>query len=299
MKIPCKLFLKIAFLFLFLVGCRENQSNTMGDENGIRSAIQEYQEAYNHQDINKMASLWATDAIYYNPVTGANVQGREEIAEIFKEQFAKNENYQIDIMVNKIAFPSQDMAVQKGVMQIHIPDQPDEQLIYQVALKKENGKWLFNEIDEIEVVQVPSNFEHLKELSWMTGSWEDTDDTVEIHLNFQWDKHKNFLIQKFKMQIFEQETLEGQQIIGWDPDKKLIRSWLFDSDGGFGHGTWENVENNWYVDMSYILNDGSSASSKNIYTYIDENHYTFSSTEREVAGQILPDTDPVNVQKVN
>ena len=28
------------------------------------------------------------------------------------------------------------------------------------------------------------------------------------------------------------------QRIGWDPAAKQIRSWEFDSEGGFGEGTW-------------------------------------------------------------
>lgn len=296
MKSQYKLALSI--LAVSLVGCGESQSKKTNDENSIRTAVAEYQDAFNHQNGEKMAALWAAEAVYY-PMTGATAQGKKEIVQLFKEQFSRNQNPQIEISATKIAFPSPDQAVQKGIMKLHISGQPEGQLAYQVSLIQENGKWLINEVDEIEIIQPLSNFEHLKDLAWMVGKWEDTDDNVEVFLDNQWDKNKNFLTQHFKMQIFEQETLEGRQIIGWDPEQKLIRSWLFDSDGGFGQGVWEYSGNSWYADMSYTLNDGSRASSRNIYTPIDTSNYTFASTDRVVAGQILPDTDPVHLEKVH
>lgn len=296
MKTQWNLFMKIAVTSACFFGCKENPSN---DENAVRTITQEYQEAYNHQDIQRMAALWASDAVYYNPQTGATAQGSDEITKLYEEQFGTNKGQRIEISANKIAFPSQEQAIQKGTMKVYIPEEPEAELAYQVTYVKKNGKWLINEIEEAELIKPPSNFEHLKDLAWLIGKWQDADDNIQVDLEVLWDKHKNFMTQNFKMQVFEQETLDGKQIIGWDPDQKTIKSWLFDSDGGFGHGTWEHSGDSWYADMSYTLNDGSKAFSKNVYTYIDANHYTFVSTEREVAGVILPDTEPVHVNKVN
>lgn len=42
----------------------------------------------------------------------------------------------------------------------------------------------------------------------------------------------------FKVSVPSMDDLEGTQVIGWDPAAGTIRSWMFDSDGGFGEGTW-------------------------------------------------------------
>jgi hypothetical protein len=184
-------------------------------------------------------------------------------------------------------------------MKINIPDQPTQQAAYQLEYIKKNGKWLMNAINEIELQAGNSNFEHLKDLDWLIGKWEDSDENVQILFDNQWDKYKNFMTQHFKMSIYEQENIEGKQIIAWDPMQEVIRSWVFDSDGEFGEGTWEKVDKSWYANMRYTLGDGRSASSKNIYTPVDDHSYTYSSVEREVEGEILPDMDPVIVEKIN
>ena len=85
------------------------------------------------------------------------------------------------------------------------------------------------------------------------------------------------------------------QIVGWDPAAKQIRSWVFDSDGGFGEGTWSKKENAWYVQSTGTLPDGRKSSSVNIITYVDENTCTWQSVNREAGGELLPNIDEVLV----
>ena len=65
------------------------------------------------------------------------------------------------------------------------------------------------------------------------------------------------------------DDLEGTQVIGWDPAAGTIRSWMFDSDGGFGEGIWTKNDNTWIVKFSQVLPDGRKASATNIYTLVD------------------------------
>lgn len=282
----------------WLAGCGQAQQNKQADEKAIRNAVQEYQEAYNQQDTAKLTALWASDATYINPVTGESAEGREEIEKLFKEKFAQGKKRHLEIAIKSIEFPNADEAIETGVIKVTVPDQPAQQAVYEVGYVKENGKWLMNAINEIELQEASSNFEQLKDLAWLVGKWEDSDDNVQILFDNQWDKYKNFITQHFQMKIYGQDDIEGKQIIAWDPVKDVIRSWVFDSDGGFGEGTWEKVDKSWYSTMHYTLGDGRIASSKNIYTPVDDNSYTLASVEREVDGEILPDMDPVTVEKI-
>jgi len=36
--------------------------------------------------------------------------------------------------------------------------------------------------------------------------------------------------------------MAGMQIIGWGPAAKQMRSWVFDSDGGFGTVIWSKKD---------------------------------------------------------
>lgn len=294
-------FSKIVLIVLAaagLAGFNQAQQNEEVDKKAIQNVVQSYQEAYNQQDATKLIAQWASDATYINPVTGESAEGREAIEKLFKEKFAQGKKRRLEITINSIAFPNADEAIENGVMKVTVDDQPPQQMAYQAGYVRENGKWLVKAISEIELQGPSSNFEQLKDLAWLEGKWEDSDDNVDILFDNQWDKYKNFIIQQFKMKIYGQDDIEGKQIIAWDSVKDVVRSWVFDSDGGFGEGTWEKVDKSWYATMRFTLNDGRVASSINIYTPIDDHSYTFASVEREVDGEILPDMNPVTVEKI-
>lgn len=294
-------FSKIVLILLtagWLVGFSQPQQNEEADEKAIRNIIQSHQEAYNQQDAAKLTAQWASDATYINPVTGESAEGREAIEKLFKEKFAQGKKRHLEITIKSIEFPNADEAIEKGVMKVTVDDQPAQQMAYQATYVRENGKWLVKAISEIELQEPSSNFEQLKDLAWLVGKWEDSDDNVDILFDNQWDKYKNFITQHFKMKIYGQDDIEGKQIIAWDPVKDVVRSWVFDSDGGFGEGTWEKVNKSWQATMFFTLSDGRTASSINIYTPVDDDSYTFASVEREVDGEILPDMDPVTVEKI-
>lgn len=292
---------KILFTLLagvWLAGFDQPNQTEEADEKAIRNIVQSYQEAYNQGDAAKLTSQWTSDASYFNPVTGDSAEGREAVEKLFKDKFAQNKKRHLEITIKDIDFPSADEAVETGVMKVTLDDQPEQQLAYQAGYVKQNNKWLLKSLSQIELQETPSHFEQLKELSWLVGKWEDSDDNVDIFFDNQWDKNKNFIIQHFKMEIYGQEDIEGKQIIAWDPVNGIIRSWVFDSDGGFGEGTWEKEDKNWYANMRFTLGDGSVASSVHIYTPVNDDSYTFASVEREVDGDILPDMNPVTVEKI-
>lgn len=294
-------FSKIVLTLLaagWLVGCGQAKPNEEADGKAIRNVVQSYQEAYNQQDATKLAAQWASDATYINPVTGESAEGKEAIEKLFKEKFAQGKKRRLEIAIKSIEFPHPDEAIENGVMKVSVDDQPVQQMAYQTEYVKKNGKWLVKAINEIELQEPSSNFEQLKDLAWLVGKWKDSDDHVDILFDNQWDKYKNFITQHFKMKIYGQDGIEGKQIIAWDPVKNVIRSWVFDSDGGFGEGTWEKVDKSWYATMHYTLSDGRIASSENVYTPVDDRSYTFASIDREVDGEILPDMNPVSVEKI-
>lgn len=282
----------------WLAGCGQAKHNEGVDEKAIRNVVQSYQEAYNQQDAAKLTAEWAPDAIYINPVTGESAEGKEAIEKLFKEKFAQGKKRHLEISIKNIEFPNADEAIENGLMKVTVDDQPAQQMAYQTEYVKENGKWLVKTINEIELQEPSSNFDKLKDLAWLVGKWKDSDDNVDILFDAQWDKYKNFITQNFKMKIYGQDDIEGKQIIAWDPVKGVIRSWVFDSDGEFGEGSWQKEDKSWYVTMHYTLSDGRVASSKNIYTPVDDHSYSYASVEREVDGEILPDMNPVTVEKI-
>lgn len=135
----------------------------------------------------------------------------------------------------------------------------------------------------------------LAELNWLVGSWVDAEEDIDVTLSYRWDPSKHFLLQHFTMKSEDTEPLEGFQIIGWDPAKEKIHSWIFDSEGGFGEGNWFHDDNRWVASVKFTLPDGRIASATHIYTKIDSDTYTFSIENRDVNGSIMPNVGPYKI----
>lgn len=273
-----------------LIGATPSEDSAQIDER-----LKAFTEAFSSGKIKDIAPLLTQDASFTNPVTGETIDGKEAIAKYLEEKYQTLQGKKVVLGETKIDFPEPDYAVVTGALQIFDKDNLIEKKARKLELVKEDGKWYLDTIREVDVEAPPAPPEELTTLNWLIGNWKDADEDVDITFSTHWDKHKNFIIQRFNTKIYDVEELEGMQIIGWDPNENKIRSWIFDSDGGFGSGTWSKDGNSWNIDVKYTLSDGRQASSVNIYTPGDANSYTYSSIGRDVDGEVLPNIDPVKV----
>ncbi len=267
-------------------------------ESDIKNTMQALMQAFNDRDADKLANLWTQDAVLYHSISGTTSNGKDEIRGYYKDFFNSENNAKVDITVDRVSTTEENKAFVEGLIRIYYPNKESIQGAFKSNVEKQDGKWLIHDLKIIEFEKASSNFEHLKNLDWFVGNWVDDDENVDIIFNVKWDKSKNFLTQKFTLSLLGQEALEGFQIIAWDPAKKQVRSWVFDSDGGFGNGFWNENGDSWQANMMYTLSDGKTASAVLIYKKIDENSYTFSSTGRDIDGVILPDIQPVKVVRI-
>ena len=132
----------------------------------------------------------------------------------------------------------------------------------------------------------------LQELSWLVGNWTDQSDLVDVDISWDWDEDMHFLQQQFSVLGEDDKVFTGRQILGWDPRGKEIRSWIFDSSGGFGQSEWHKEGNDWYAETIYTIADGKRATATHVYRKVDDNSYTFSSESRDIDGQLMPNMGP-------
>lgn len=268
------------------------------DREKVIERLQEFGNDFNKGNVQKLGSYWTEDAEIVNPLTGEVVEGNQEITKYLQQRIQQLAGRKINFEVKNIDFPEDDSATVQGVIYVVDNGKIVNRVARKLELVKDNGEWYLDSLKEIQVELPPSSsYENLKNLEWMLGNWKDEDENSSISFNSKWDKHKNFLIQHFAMEVYGLEALEGMQVIGWDAIEKQIRAWVFDSDGGFGSGIWSKTNEGWMVKLSYTLADGKKASATNVYTKIDKNSYTYSSIDRRVDDMALPDIEPVTVVK--
>jgi uncharacterized protein (TIGR02246 family) len=278
------------------VNCRADQAE---DEAAIRANAEAYVAAYNNRDAKAVAAMWSPEAVYMDPSTGDAAIGREEIEKVFTDILAALGEAKLEVEVNSVEFVSPNVAIENGMARIVRANEEPEETQYTAVNVKRDGKWLIDRISEEEPPAPPepppSNYEQLKELEWMVGSWIDQDEDATVQTDCQWTKNQNFINRSFAVVVGDQVDLAGMQIIGWDPAAKQIRSWIFDSDGGFAEGKWTRKGHRWLIQQTGTLPDGSRSSAVNIITRVDDNAFTWQSINREVGGDILPNVDEVLV----
>lgn len=268
------------------------------DEVEVKAFLQEFTDALNQKKIDAIDSYWTTDGEILLPLTGKAIRGDNDIVTYLKQKVENLKDKRVNFTAKTIEFPDANSATVQGIVQITDQGQIVEQAARKIELVKHDGNWYLYSIKEIKLDLPPSlAFEHLKELAWLLGTWKDTDENVTIEFKTDWDADKNFIKQLFTMKLYDQKTLEGLQIIGWNPITNTIVSWVFDSDGGHGNGAWEKQNGKWVVKYNYVLSDGKTASVTNIYAPINSKNYEFTSIDRKVDGKALPDISASTVVK--
>ena len=277
------------------IGAEANRQ--AADEAAIRKTVESYVAAFNQGDAKALAAMWSPEAVYTNPVSGEQVVGRAEIEKQFAAIFADAKGAKLEAKTDSVRFVSPSVGIEQGTAKVVIPDQAPEETEYTAVYVKRDDQWLLDRVTEEDVLVVPSHYEQLKDLEWMIGRWVDQDEDATVVTECNWAKNNNFLTRSFTVQIRDRIDMAGMQIIGWDPSTKQIRSWVFDSDGGFGQGTWTKKDKRWYIQQTGVLPDGRKSTAVNIITYIDDNTCTLQSVNRTVDGELLPNIEEVKITK--
>jgi uncharacterized protein (TIGR02246 family) len=273
---------------------QDSNKEASDDDAALRANVTAYVEAFNKHDAAALAELWSPDAVYTNRLTGEEVVGREGIAEQFKAVFAERPEMKLAVDVESVRLLSPNVAIENGTVRFLEKDLEPESIEYAAVYVKREGKWLLDRVtDEAPVEAPPSNYEQLQALEWLVGRWVDQDEKVRVETNCNWSKNRNFLIRTFAVEAGDVVDSSGIQVVGWDPATKKIRSWTFDSDGGFAEAVWTKRGEQWFIENKGVLADGRRASMVNVMKPVDANSFTWQTVERTAGSEVLPNVEPV------
>jgi hypothetical protein len=104
-----------------------------------------------------------------------------------------------------------------------------------------------------------------------------------VKITYRWSEDHNFLLGDFHVTRGGSTVMQSAQRIGFDPLAGKVRSWMFDSDGGFGEGHWTQVEDMWVIKSTAVLPDGTTGSATVSLVPISKDRYTLKGTDR-IAG---------------
>jgi uncharacterized protein (TIGR02246 family) len=275
------------------------QGSKAGDEQAIRKAATALVAAMNKGDLDALMALWTPDADYVDE-DGNATRGKEALTALFKKGLADNKGSKITGKTNSIKFLRPEVAMEDGSLEFTAADGSKESNRYAVVWVKSGDRWLISSARDlpIEVSDLPSlAYPQLKGLEWLVGEWQDASDKVDVKLVCKWDLNKSFLLVQYEVKSPGEDALQVTQRIGWDEYNNLIRSWTFDSLGGFGESYWQRDGNQWTAATSGILPDGGVGGATIVVEFVDQNTFLWRSLDRDVDGQPVADSEVKFVRK--
>jgi hypothetical protein len=138
---------------------------------------------------------------------------------------------------------------------------------------KQNGRWRLESVREAALANAgaPATAQPkrpLDAIAWLVGSWEDVGEGVTAGTHCFWSAGRAFLVRSHVV-TFDAPAAgrpaagdaqipdllppgagagrEITEIIGWDPEREQIRSWIFTSDGRFAEAAWTPAGDGWQV----------------------------------------------------
>ncbi len=264
----------------------------------IHKTIAAVENCFNRGDAKGLAALWTADGDFVGP-SGERVVGREKLEAAFRDFFAAHKDCKLQLGVVHVRLVTADVASVDAVPAMTpAPENLTGEPRSTILLVLHDGRWLVDSIREA-VGATPSHYGHLKQLAWMVGDWASKADSksgVSLHSTCDWTANGSFLIRKFS--IGKPGTVAGgTEVIGWDPRAHRIRSWIFETNGGFGQSEWTPTATGWTIKYKGILVDGSDVAATQTLTLVNPNTFTLESTNRTRDGEKRPDVAKLTIKR--
>ncbi len=265
------------------------------EDQAIAELVVAFTKAFNAGDAAAAAATYTENALVVDEA-GERTEGREAIKAQLARAFADSPGTTIVIKADALRFLGPETALEEGRTIITPPGTGavPETTRFTVVYVKRDGKWLQSAVrDEIEHDLTPHD--RLKELEWLVGDWINESQDAVVQTTCKWTDDGNFLVRDFTMKTLGQPVLSGTQRIGWDPVRHQFKTWIFDSEGGFGEGYWTRSGDQWVIKAEGVRQDGKHASATNIITRLGKDRASWQSTARTIGGSAVPGIDEFTI----
>ena len=267
------------------------------DRKAILALLMQLEAGFNANDAKAMAACWTESGEFIGP-TGARADGREAVAQTFAAGFDPNKGLKLVMHLLHLRVVNEHVAMLDVVPEFKAAGEaqgnsetaaaPGHPAV--MVLVKQDGHWLIESARSL-TAPGPAQASHLKDLDWLVGDWatENSKTGISLKTSCDWNASQTFLIRRFKLEGKGVFLHGGTEIIGWDPRAGRIRSWTFDSDGGFGEHVWIRDGKRWIIKFTGTLADGGQASSTHFLTMVDGQTFSMQSKDRFVNTERQPD----------
>jgi uncharacterized protein (TIGR02246 family) len=254
-------------------------------------------KAFNAADAAALGAMFLENGELVDE-NGTAHAGKAAITELFKGFFTNYPKSVLEMQVMSVRPIGDAIAVEEGERRITAADGASAaQVRYVTVRSKQGDRWPIASYREFSDNPLPTPQEMLQGVSWLEGDWVDESPEGRTTISFRRSEDGNFLLGDYDVALAGGPTSKSTQRIGWDPVAGQLRSWTFDSDGGFTQGEWTAIDNGWVVKSEATMPDGTTGSATMTITVKDADHFVVRSSDRIVGGAEEPDFEVTIARK--
>lgn len=253
--------------------------------------------AFNRGSASDVAALFLPNAELTDDA-GNVYKGRKEIETILTAFFEKFPGAQIRQKIKSNRQIASSIEIQDGEQTIVTKDgkEKSENEITAVLVRVEGG-WAYATLQQSPKDEEPSLHDRLEPLSWLVGDWLDEDPEANMAFSCRWSDDNNFLLVNYESRIRGKSEIKSTQRIGWDPLTERVRSWVFDSDGGYGEGHWTMVDKSWIIKSTAVMPDAQTGSATIVLEPVARDKFVMKGLDRVLGDGTQPDFQVTIVRK--
>lgn len=268
-----------------------NQPATGNDEAGVRGAAAALIAAMQAGDAVALGNAWAADAEYSDDA-GHRTKGRDAIVNLYKPSLANYKAGKLTAKIDSLRFLTPDVAAMEGTVEFTPAGGAADRNRFSATWARRNNKWQIVSARDLPALEGEFADRGMEELKWLVGDWlaEDKEKGTSIKLSVRPELDKKFLRMDFTIKGTTSE-FKVVQYAGFDPIEGILRTWTFDSRGGFGQGMWTRQASIWQGESDAVLPTGQYGSAVNFMRMNGPDSFVWQATEREVEGQPIPDSE--------
>lgn len=258
----------------------------------IRAADGRLAQAFSAGKADEMAAIFHPQAEFVDE-EGVAYQGRPAIQELLTKYFTKFPGVKVTVEVDSIRVAG-PVALEEGVRTTVTKDETaGARIFYSAVWTKVGNDWqivsLRDSADDSEL----SPHDLLEPLAFLVGDWVNEGNDAVVRITYRWSEDQNFLLGDFHVTRAGAVVMHSTQRIGWDPLTGKVRSWMFDSDGGFGEGHWTHVDGSWVIKSTAVLPDGQTGSATITMTPQGKDRYVLKGSDRFAGDERADDFEHV------
>jgi uncharacterized protein (TIGR02246 family) len=277
--------------------CRAQATALSPLESAIVRESEATVKAFNAADAAALGAMFLENGELVDE-SGTAHAGKAAITELFKGFFTNYPKSVLEMQVMSVRPIGDAIAVEEGERRITAADGASAARVRYVTVRSKQGdRWPIASYREFSDNPLPTPQEMLQGVSWLEGDWVDESPEGRTTISFRRSEDGNFLLGDYDVALAGGPTSKTTQRIGWDPVAGQLRSWTFDSDGGFSQGEWTAIENGWVVKSEATMPDGTTGSATMTITVKDADHFVVRSSDRIVGGVEEPDFEVTIARK--